>query len=173
MTYDRGGSKIITSCQIGTKLFISYYKEGRMNMAEKVYPENDIRLHRLINDNLSYDTFRAEACHMYHFDGDYLFISKVMKTNLVMILWDNKEYVKALYMLAMIDYISWKNEVPLFQDYISIRSYKLEKPLFPSEVIMLDKIENSNKNKEIALETCKKDECGRFFFRHNIIERSI
>lgn len=142
-------------------------------MASQVYSEYDMRLHRLINDNLSYDTFRSEASHMYHFDGDYLFISKVMKTNLVMILWNNKEYAKALYMLAMIDYVSWKNKVPLFQDYAKIRACKLEEILFPAEVVMMDKIENSYRNRENALEICKNDECGRFFFRHNIIERSI
>lgn len=142
-------------------------------MARQVYTEHDMRLRRLISNKLSYDTFRSEVGHMYHFDGDYLFISKVMKTNLVMVLWNNKEYAKALYMLAMIDYVSWKNEVPLFQDYAQIRECKLENTLFPAEVVMMDKIENSHKNREIALEACKNDECGRFFFRHNIIERSI
>jgi hypothetical protein len=142
-------------------------------MMEEINPKYDVRLNRVVNGTLSYDIFRSEICHMYHFDGDSVFISKVMKTNLVMILWNKREYAKALYVLALIDYISWKNDVPLFDGYAHIRKCKLENILYPSEVILMDKIEHTHKNRDIAVATCKQDECGVFFFRHNIIERSI
>jgi hypothetical protein len=110
---------------------------------------------------------------MYHFDGDAVFISKVMKIDLVITLWNKGEYAKALYVLAIIDYISWKNDVPLFEGYSQIRKCKLENILYPAEVIMMDKIEHTHKNRDLAVITCKQDKCGKFFFRHNIIERSI
>ena len=135
-------------------------------MAIQICADYDMRLERLTYGNLSYDTFQSEACHMYHFDGDFLFISKVMKANLITVLWNREKYAKALYILAMVDYVSWKNDVPLFSDYEQIRASKLKAPLFPAEVIMLDKIEESYNNRRIALETCKNDECGKFFFRH-------
>ena len=106
----------------------------------------DMRLKRLLGGKLSYDVFRSEICHMYHFDGDYEFISKVMRVNLVMVLWNNHEYDKALYTLAMIDYISWKNGVTLYEGYAKIRACKLEKILYPEGIILLDKIEHSHKN---------------------------
>lgn len=133
----------------------------------------DVRLIRLLNNELSYETFRSEICHMYHFDGDYNFISKVMKSNLVMVLWNRNEYAKALYALAMIDYISWKNHVPFFDGFAELRTYKLDKTLYPLEVVMLDKIEHSHTNRDEAAAVCSQDECGAFFFRHNIVERSI
>ena len=140
--------------------------EGHINMY-------DVRLIRLLNKELSYEIFRSEICHMYHFDGDYNFISKVMKSNLVMILWNRNEYAKALYALAMIDYISWKNSVPFFDGFAELRAYKLEKTLYPLEVLLMDKIEHSHKNRDEAAAVCSQDECGAFFFRHNIIKRSI
>ena len=82
----------------------------------------DMRLKRLLGGKLSYDVFRSEICHMYHFDGDYEFISKVMRVNLVMVLWNNHEYDKALYTLAMIDYISWKNGVMLYEGYFDAKT---------------------------------------------------
>lgn len=142
-------------------------------MAKQVYVKYDMRLNRLMSARLSYDTFRSEVGHMYHFDGDYLFVSKVMKANLITKLWNKKEHAKALYILAVIDYLSWKNKVPFFPDFEPLRSCKLNELLFPAEVIMMDKIEHSDTNRKKALETCKNDECGRFFFRHNIIERNI
>lgn len=65
-------------------------------MATQVSIEYGLRLNRLLNNNLSYEIFRSEICHMYHFDGDSLFISKVMETNLVIVLWTKKEYAKYL-----------------------------------------------------------------------------
>ena len=92
------------------------YQKERIEAKEKY----DMRLKRLLGGKLSYDVFRSEICHMYHFDGDYEFISKVMRVNLVMVLWNNHEYDKALYTLAMIDYISWKNGVMLYEGYAKI-----------------------------------------------------
>lgn len=135
--------------------------------------EKDIRLHRLMNDDLEYDVFRSEICHMYHFDGDYNFIRKVMKSNLVLYFWKKGDTVKSLYTLAMIDYISWKNNVPLFKDYENIREQKLINILYPFEVVIMDNINGNNNYKTRAKEECKKDLCGSFFYRHNIIERNI
>lgn len=139
----------------------------------EVQSEYGARLLRIMNENLSYDTFRSEICHMYHFDGDYEFIRKVMKSNLVVYLWNKNEFAKSLYVLALIDYVSWKNDVPLFEEYESMRKRKLEDMLYPSAIVMMDRIEQSNKNRNQAIEECRNDECGVFFFRHNIIERSI
>lgn len=147
-------------------------KVGEM-METLIKEKYDMRLKRLLRGKLSYDVFRSEICHMYHFDGDYDFISKVMRTNLVMVLWNNHEYDKSLYTLAMIDYISWKNGVALYEGYAKIRACKLEKMIYPEGIILLDKIEHSHINRDEAVKACSQDPCGSFFFRHNIIERNI
>jgi hypothetical protein len=110
---------------------------------------------------------------MYKFSGDAEFISGVMGCDFANELWDRKEYAKSLYVLAMIDYLSWKNKVPYFDGYKSLRSCKLQDVLYPAGIVMLDKIEHSDKHRKKAIAECSKDDCGRFFFRHNIIEKSI
>ena len=142
-------------------------------MRAEMTPNYNMRLHRLSNNNLSYDIFRSEICHMYHFDGDYKFIREVMTSQLVTVLWNKKEYAKALYTLAMIDYISWKNGVDLYEGYKELRACKLEKILYPEGIVLLDKIQNSSENRERAMQICRNDPCGVFFFRHNIIEKDI
>jgi hypothetical protein len=142
-------------------------------METSVELKYDMRLNRLLYSDMEYDVFRSEICHMYHNEGDYNFIKKVMKSDLVGTLWKKQQKARSLYVLSMIDYISWKNDVPFFEGYAKIRAYKLDNPLYPPEVIMLDKIEHSDKNRRQAVEYCKQDECGVFFYRHNIIEGSI
>lgn len=134
---------------------------------------HDLRVRRILNAQLSYDEFRSEICHMHKADGNILFLTKVLKYNMVNKLWQKKKYAYALYVLSMVDYISWKNKVPFYNGFNELRSCKLKNTLYPAEVIMLDKIDNSDRNKRNAYEECKNSECGKFFIRHNIVEISI
>lgn len=68
----------------------------------------DLRVRRILNTQLSYDEFRSEICHMHKTDGNILFLTKVLKYNMVNKLWQKKKYAYALYVLSMVDYISWK-----------------------------------------------------------------
>jgi hypothetical protein len=147
--------------------------ERRTLMEVKDDIQYDVRYLRILNEDLTYDVFRSEICHMYHFDGTYNFIRKVMKGNLIFELWNKGEYYKALYTLAMVDYIAWKNNVPPFDGYDELRQYKLEKTVYPSGIVMMDRLEKTDKNKRAAYEECKNDDCGRFFIRYNIIEKEI
>lgn len=133
----------------------------------------DLRVRRILKAQLSYDEFRSEICHMHKTDGNILFLTKVLKFNMVNKLWQKKKCAYALYVLAMVDYISWKNKVPFYNGFNELRSYKLKNILYPTEVIILDKIDNSDRNKRNACEECKNSECGKFFIRHNIVEISI
>jgi hypothetical protein len=46
---------------------------------------------------------------------------------------------------------SWKHNVPYFEGYANIRAYKLDNPLYPLKVIMLDKIKYTDKNRKGAI----------------------
>jgi hypothetical protein len=60
----------------------------------------------------------------------------------VWIFWQNSKIFKK------IGGESWKHNVAYFEGYANIRAYKLDNPLYPTEVIMLDKIEHSNINRK-------------------------
>ena len=142
-------------------------------MTEDTCMTHDLRVRRILNAQLSYDEFRSELCHMYKTDGNVVFLTKILKSDMVNKLWEKKKYAYALYILSMVDYISWKNKVPFYNGFNELRSYKLKNTLYPAEVIILDKIDNSNRNKRNAYEECKNSECGKFFIEHNIVEKSI
>lgn len=144
---------------------IGNYKEGgdMMNM----------RLNRILNENMTYDVFRSEVSHMYQFEGECNFVIDVVHHNAVVQLWQRGSYDKSLYLLAMIDYISWKNNVPALEDYQFYRKQRLVKTKFPPSIEMLDSVMKTDENKRKAIAECREDECGRFFYRHNIIERSF
>ena len=46
--------------------------------------------------------------------------------------YDRKWYPESLYLLAMLDYISRENDIPLCDEYDDLRRCKLEKPVYPA-----------------------------------------
>ena len=42
----------------------------------------------------------------------------------------HEDYLKALYLVATVDYVSRKNDIPLCDKYSDVRSIRLEKPYY-------------------------------------------
>ena len=61
-----------------------------------------------------------------------IFIIDTLKEDKIRLYWDRKWYPESFYLLAMIDYLSRENELPLCQDYEDIRSCTLPEPLMQS-----------------------------------------
>ena len=51
--------------------------------------------------------------------------------------YDRGWYPESLYLLAMLDYISRVNDVPLCSEYDDLRQCRLEKPLYPASVLAI------------------------------------
>ena len=51
--------------------------------------------------------------------------------------YDRGWYPESLYLLAMLDYISRLNGVPLSSEYDDLRICRLEKPLYPASVLAI------------------------------------
>ena len=47
--------------------------------------------------------------------------------------WKLDMKAEAFYLLAMLDYLSKRNDLPKCTEYEGIRRYKLEKPVFPAD----------------------------------------
>ena len=68
------------------------------------------------------------------------------------------DYIKMLYLVATVDYISKKYSIPLSNKYDEIRKMKLEKPFFVGDALLLG----------------KKEEAGiKEFAKYNIIEGDL
>ena len=68
--------------------------------------------------------------------GDIDFIIETLETDEIRKLYERRWYRESLYLLAMIDYLSRMNGLPICSNYNDIRARKLEKPYFPAGVVV-------------------------------------
>ena len=77
-------------------------------------------------------------------------------------------YPESLYLLAMVDYVSRINNVPLCADYNEIRKTKLKDPVYPSGVLVTSRIFRD----ESVLDRARAESIPEFM-RFNIVEADI
>lgn len=100
--------------------------------------------------------------------GDIDFIIETLEADEIRKLYERSWYREALYLLAMIDYLSRMNNLPLCTNYNDIRSQKLEKLYFPAGVVVSYAATGDESIKEKALENAIPE-----FLRFNIVESEV
>ena len=116
----------------------------------------------------SFENFKSTICHRVKDMGDLDFILDTLESQEIRTYYDRQWYPESLYLLAMLDYISRENDIPLCNDYDDLRQCRLEKPLYPASIRALSA---ASKNKEIlhdATITAIPE-----FKRFNIIENEV
>jgi len=92
----------------------------------------------------------------------------LLQSNQIRNLYEKKWYPEALYLLAMLDYLSRENNVPICKNYNDIRNSKLQKLVFPSSIVILCKTLKSDKPKEDIIRMAIPE-----FLRFNIVESEV
>lgn len=85
----------------------------------------------------SFDVFKSNICHLVKDQGELEFIKQILCSKEVEALYDRHWYAECLYLVAMVDYLCRKNDIPLYGGFNKLRSCKLDKVLYPSSVTML------------------------------------
>lgn len=116
----------------------------------------------------TFDVFKSNICHQVKDMGDLDFIIHTLKSGLIRKYYDQKWYPESLYLLAMVDYLSRENDLPLCQEYNDVRAHRLAEPLFPLSVVMADDITRSGKWKTESIRDAIPE-----FMRFNIVEGEI
>ena len=116
----------------------------------------------------SFETFKSNICHMVKDMGDLAFIIETLESNKIRRLWDRKWYPESLYLLAMVDYLSRENDLPLCEDYSDIRAARLKKPIYPASIVALSSASHSDEPKHESLKMAIPE-----FKRFNIVENEI
>lgn len=89
-------------------------------------------------DNL--EDFKSEASHNLKRLGDLEFIRQlVLSTDIEDIFYAGYQ-AHALYLLAMLDYVSRVNDIPLFTKYNEFRKLKLQEKLYPANILLIHEI---------------------------------
>lgn len=125
--------------------------------------ENDFSESRV-----DFETFKSNVRHRIKDIGDIDFIVEMIESDKIRKYFDNKQHPEALYLLAMLDYLSRINGLPVCTRYSGIRSSKLKSPVFPASVIVMSA---AAKDESIKRESLK----GSIpeFKRFNIAESDI
>ena len=125
-------------------------------------------LEQFIESRPSFDLFKSNVCHKLKESGDINFLIDTIEKNEITAYYKKAWYPESLYLLAMVDYLSRINDVPLCNTYNELRKKKLRKIIYPSSVITLASVYNDNKIKERALANSIPE-----FARFNIVESEI
>lgn len=116
----------------------------------------------------SFEIFKSNTCHQVKDMGDIPFVIDLLQTNQIRKLYEKKWYPEALYLLAMLDYLSRENHIPICTNYNDLRRCKLQKTIYPSSVVLLCKTMKSDEPKEACMRMAIPE-----FLRFNIVESEI
>ena len=116
----------------------------------------------------SFETFKSNICHYVKDKGDIDFIIDTLESDHIRRLYNQKWYAESFYLLAMVDYLSRLNSVPLCGNYNDIRSQKLEKELYPASLLISCAVLGN----ETIRKECR-DNAIPEFKRFNIMESEI
>ena len=116
----------------------------------------------------SFEVFKSNVCHLVKDKGDIDFIIETLTTDEVRALYVRRWYAEAFYLLAMLDYLSRENQVPLCTKYNDIRAQKLQKIVYPAGVVLLDTAAKTDKHRRECIKNAIPE-----FLRFNIAESDI
>lgn len=125
-------------------------------------------LEPVIEARPSFDLFKSNVCHRLKELGDIDFLIDAIERDDITAYYKKTWYPESLYLLAMVDYISRINNVPLCDSFDEIRKLKLKKPVYPSSVIAASAVAKD----ERILEEAKAASIPEFM-RFNIVESEI
>lgn len=128
----------------------------------------DILLSVKEDNRSNFEVFKSNTCHRVKDMGDIDFIINTLESDQIRVLFEKRWYPEAFYLLAMLDYLSRENEVPLCTKYNDIRSQKLDKPIYPAGVVLTGEVNRSDR----PLKQAERNAIPEFL-RFNIIENEV
>lgn len=119
-------------------------------------------------DRISFENFKSNVCHRVKDIGVFSFIEETLTSDIVTELYNKQWYAECLYMLAMVDYLSRKNDIPLYREYNTLRTKKLEQVVYPASIVTMYLL---SKDERILQKSF--DESIPEFKRFNIVENEV
>lgn len=113
-----------------------------------------------------FENFKSDVCHRVKDLGQLGFIEYVLLSNIIDEFLKNDNILFALYLLAMTDYLSNLNEIPLYNKYNDLRHYKLQERVYPMSIMLAARIEGKSEE-ELTKNAIPE------FLKYNIVEGEI
>ena len=120
----------------------------------------------LFTYNEDFDLFKSDTLQRLKREREEDFIKRMATTDVINNYYQNNKYKEALYLLALLDYLSKKNSLPLLKQYDYLRDYKLDKVYVSKSLYLLLAYKSTTV-------TSIYKECIKEFLKHNIVEAEI
>ena len=101
----------------------------------------------------SFELFKSNVCHRLKEQGDIDFLIETLKEDMIRQYYDKKWYPESFYLLAMVDYISRENNVPICNDYDDLRQQKMQKMIYPVGILITASVLSDDSVKEDAVKS--------------------
>ena len=121
-----------------------------------------------IYKRVPFDNYKSAVCHRLKEIGDINFMIETLESREIRNFYDRRWYPECFYLLAMLDYVSRMNNVPLCSEYDDLRHMKLEKIIYPASVRAQAVASHSNKPLEQSIQDSIPE-----FIRYNIVENEV
>lgn len=116
----------------------------------------------------TFEIFKSNVCHLVKDKGDIDFILDALSSDEVRIFYNRKWYAESFYLLAMIDYLSNENDIPLCTNYNDIRSQRLQEVLYPASAVLADAAMKTDKHCKECMQNAIPE-----FLNFNIVESEV
>lgn len=113
-----------------------------------------------------FEIFKGNVKHSVKYDGQEKFIRQILLSNEIERFWNDGLCLYSLYLLAMVDYLSKLNQIPLYNKYEYLRHYKMDEKIYPMSLIVFSELEKVDKD-ELASDAIPE------FLKYNIVEGDI
>ena len=115
-----------------------------------------------------FELFKSNTCHKLKELGDIEFVIDLLEKDHIRKFYKKKWVPESLYLLAMLDYVSRENDIPLCTQYDDMRTLKLKNVIFPASVLVAAKVAKSDEIKRRSI-----NESIPEFIRFNIVESEV
>ena len=116
----------------------------------------------------SFENFKSTICHQVKEMGDIAFIIETLESQNIRMYFEREWYPESLYLLAMIDYLSRENDIPICDEYDDLRQCKLDQTIYPSGILAIAAATKRDDALKHAAKTAIPE-----FKRFNIIENEV
>ena len=115
-----------------------------------------------------FELFKSNTCHRLKELGDIDFVIELLEEDPIRKYYKKKWYPESLYLLAMLDYVSRENDIPICTGYDDMRNLKLKTTLFPASILVATKVSKNDELKHRSIMEAIPE-----FMRFNIVESEV
>lgn len=116
----------------------------------------------------SFELYKSNVCHRVKDIGDLDFIIRTLETDEIRRLYEKQWYPECLYLLAMVDYLSRENSLPLCTNYNDLRAQRLKETIYPASVVVASYAAKDDRMRQESWSAAIPE-----FRRFNIVESEV